>query len=48
MLTVDDYGRIRRAHRDGLTIRPVARPLHHSRRPIRRKDQPRARNVRIA
>ena len=26
MLTVDDYGRIRRAHRDGMGIREIARP----------------------
>ena len=35
MLTVDDYGRIRRAHRDGMSIRAIARTLHHSRRKIR-------------
>ena len=35
MLTVDDYGRIRRAHRDGMSIRAIARMLHHSRRKIR-------------
>ena len=31
MLTVDDYGRIRRAHRDGMSIREIARQFHHSR-----------------
>lgn len=35
MLTVDDYGRIRRAHRDGMSIRAIARTQHHSRRKIR-------------
>jgi len=35
MLTVDDFGRIRRAHRDGLSIREIARTFHHSRRKIR-------------
>ncbi len=35
MLTVDDYGRIRRAHRDGMSIRAIACTLHHSRRKIR-------------
>jgi len=35
MLTVDDYGRIRRAHRDGMSIRAIARMLHRSRRKIR-------------
>ena len=35
MLTVDDYGRIRRAHRDGMSIRAIARMFHHSRRKIR-------------
>ena len=32
---MDDYGRIRRAHRDGLSIREIARTFHHSRRKIR-------------
>lgn len=36
MLTVDDYGRIRRAYRDGMSIRAIARVLHHSRGKIRR------------
>jgi transposase len=35
MLTVDDYGTIRRAHRDGMGIRDIARTFGHSRRKIR-------------
>lgn len=35
MLTVDDYGRIRRVHRDGMSIREIARRFHHSRRKVR-------------
>jgi transposase len=35
MLTVNDYGRIRRAHRDGMSIREIARQFHHSRRKVR-------------
>jgi transposase len=35
VLTVDDYGAIRRAHRDGLSIRRIARDFGHSRRKIR-------------
>lgn len=35
MLTVDDYGAIRRARRDGLSIRQIARQLNHSRRTVR-------------
>lgn len=35
MLTVDQYGQIRRAHRDGMTIRAIARTFHHSRRKVR-------------
>ena len=35
MLTVEDYGRIRRAKRDGMSIRAIARVLHQSRRKIR-------------
>lgn len=35
MLTVDDYGQIRRAGRDGLSIRAAARTFHHARRTIR-------------
>jgi transposase len=35
MLTVEDYGDIRRAHRDGLSIRAIARRFHHSRRKVR-------------
>lgn len=30
MLTVDDYGRIRRAFRDGMSIREIARTRHQS------------------
>ena len=32
MVTVDDYGTIRRAHRDGMSIRQIARQFGHSRR----------------
>jgi transposase len=35
MVTVDEYGRIRRAHRDGMSIRAMAITFHHSRRKIR-------------
>jgi transposase len=35
VLTVDDYGAIRRAHRDGMSIRGIARTFHHSRYKIR-------------
>ena len=35
MLTVEDYGRIRRAHRDGMSIREIARTFTHSRRKVR-------------
>jgi transposase len=35
MLTVDDYGQIRRAHRDGMTIRAIARTFRRSRRTVR-------------
>jgi transposase len=35
MLTVDDYGEIRRAYRDGLSVREIARTLRHSRRKVR-------------
>ena len=35
MLTVEDYGVIRRAHRDGMSIRAIARTLHHSRHKVR-------------
>ena len=35
MLTVDDYGRIRRAHRDGMSIREIASRFHHSRYKVR-------------
>jgi transposase len=36
VLTVDDYGAIRRARRDGMSIREIARTFHHTRRKIRR------------
>jgi len=32
---VDDYGRIRRAHRDGMSIREISRRFHHSRQKVR-------------
>ena len=35
MLHVDDYAKIRRAHRDGMSIREIARTFRHSRRKIR-------------
>lgn len=35
MLTVDEYGVIRRAHRDGISIRGIARSFRHSRRKVR-------------
>jgi len=35
MLTVDEYGRLRRAHRDGMSIREIARTFRHSRRKVR-------------
>ena len=35
MVTVDDYGTIRRAHRDGMSIRQIARQFGHSRRVVR-------------
>ena len=35
MLTVEDYGRIRRAHADKMGIRAIARRFHCSRRKIR-------------
>jgi len=46
MLTVDDYGVIRRAFRDGMSVRAIARAFHHSRRKIRQvlaEPQPRPR-----
>ena len=36
MLTVNDYGDIRRAHRDGMSIKGIAREFEHSRNTIRR------------
>jgi transposase len=35
MLTVDNYAKIRLAHRDGMSIRQIARAFHHSRRKVR-------------
>lgn len=35
MLTVEEYARIRRANRDGMSIREIARRFHHSRKKIR-------------
>ena len=35
MLTVDDYAKIRVAHRDGMPIRAIARTFKHSRRKVR-------------
>jgi transposase len=35
MHTVDDYAKIRTAHRDGMTIRQIARAFHVSRRTVR-------------
>lgn len=35
MLTVEHYGEIRRAHRDGMSVRAIARTQHHSRRKVR-------------
>lgn len=32
---MDEYGRIRRAHRDGMSIREIAREFHHSRYKVR-------------
>ena len=44
MLTVYQYGEIRRASRDGMSLRDIARTFHHSRRTIRQilaEGQPR-------
>jgi hypothetical protein len=35
MLTVDDYAKIRIAHRDGMSILAIARTFQHSRRKVR-------------
>jgi hypothetical protein len=35
MITVDDYGTIRRAHRDGMSIRRIARQFGRSCRVVR-------------
>ena len=36
VLTVDDYGAVRRARRDGKAIRQIAREFGHSRKTIRK------------
>ena len=36
VLTVDDYGAIRRARRDGKSIRQIAREFNHSRNTVRK------------
>ncbi|MBX9661019.1 MAG: IS21 family transposase [Nitrospiraceae bacterium] len=36
MLTVDHYGKIRQSHRDGMSIREIARRLGHSRKSVRK------------
>lgn len=36
MLTVDQFAEIRRAHRDGMSIRAIARQLRHTRRTVRK------------
>ena len=36
MLAVEGYGRVRRASRDGMSIRAIARRPHHSRRKVRK------------
>ena len=36
MLTVDDYGRIRRSHRDGMSIREIARRFGHAKKTVRK------------
>ena len=44
MLTVYQYGDIRRASRDGMSVRDIARTFHHSRRKVRQilaEGQPR-------
>ncbi len=35
MLTVDDYGAIRRARRDGMSIRQISRQFGHTRKTVR-------------
>ncbi len=35
VVKVDEYGRVRRAHRDGMGINELARTFHHSKRKIR-------------
>jgi hypothetical protein len=52
MLTVGDYRRIRRAHRDEMGIREITRRFHHSRQKVRQiprsetKPQPYAKRLR--
>ena len=36
VLTVDDFGAIRRAHRDGMPIKQIAREFRHSKNTIRK------------
>ena len=36
MLTVDDYGRIRRSHRYGMRIREIARRFGHAKKTVRK------------
>jgi transposase len=35
VLTVDDYGAIRRARRDGMSIRQISRQFGHTRKTVR-------------
>ena len=35
MLTVEDYAKIRRAHRDGMSVRAIAKQFRRSRRKVR-------------
>jgi transposase len=35
MVSMDEYARVRRAHRDGMSIRELASTFHHSRRKIK-------------
>jgi len=50
MLTVYQYGDIRRAYRDGMSIRVIATTFHHSRRKVREAELriTNERHVRIA
>ena len=40
MLTVDDYGAIRRARRDGMSIRQISREFGHTRKTVRHVARP--------